>query len=47
MRMLAPVNRAYGGNDLIGPLERCHQVLDRFTGDRVVALFGDGDLTPQ
>jgi uncharacterized protein with von Willebrand factor type A (vWA) domain len=47
LRLLEPVNSAYGGNDLIGPLERCHQVLDRFTGDRVVALFGDGDLTPR
>jgi uncharacterized protein with von Willebrand factor type A (vWA) domain len=47
IRILAPVNSAAGGNDLIGPLERCHQVLDQFTGDRVVALFGDGDLTPK
>jgi len=46
-QLLAPVRRAAGGNDLIGPLERCHQVLGRFTGDRVVALFGDGDLTPK
>ena len=46
-QVLAPVRRAAGGNDLIGPLERCHQVLGRFTGDRVVALFGDGDLTPK
>lgn len=46
-KLLAPVNGAYGGNDLIGPLHRCHQILDRFTGDRVVALFGDGDLTPK
>jgi Mg-chelatase subunit ChlD len=47
MQLLAPVDHAQGGNDLIGPLERCHRVLDRFTGDRVVALFGDGDLTPR
>jgi len=47
MGILAPVNHAAGGNDLIGPLERCHQVLGQFTGDRVVALFGDGDLTPR
>ena len=39
--------QAGGGNDLIGPLETCHQILGRFTGDRVVALFGDGDLTPK
>jgi class 3 adenylate cyclase len=47
MRLLEPVDRAVGGNDLIGPLRECHQILDRFTGDRVVALFGDGDLTPK
>lgn len=46
-KLLAPVDRASGGNDLIGPLHRCHQTLDCFTGDRVVALFGDGDLTPK
>jgi class 3 adenylate cyclase len=28
-------------------LEHCHGILDEFTGDRVVALFGDGDLTPK
>lgn len=38
---------AGGGNDLIGPLIHCHDMLDRFEGDRVVALFGDGDLTPK
>jgi uncharacterized protein with von Willebrand factor type A (vWA) domain len=47
LNLLAPVNRAGGGNELFTPLERCHQILDRFTGDRVVALFGDGDLTPK
>src|SRR5260370_28674987 len=47
MRILDPVDHAAGGNNLIGPLERCHQVLGRFTGDRVVALFGAGDLTPR
>jgi uncharacterized protein (DUF58 family) len=47
LRLLEPVNHAAGGNDLIGPLEHCHQVLNGFTGDRVVALFGDGDLTPK
>ena len=46
-RLLAPIDSAFGDNDLIGPLHRCHQILDRFTGDRVVALFGDGDLTPK
>jgi uncharacterized protein (DUF58 family) len=46
-RVLAPVRSASGGNDLIGPLIHCHQILAQFTGDRVVALFGDGDLTPK
>lgn len=45
--LLAPVNSAWGGNDLLVALTHCHQILDRFTGDRVVALFGDGDLTPK
>jgi hypothetical protein len=47
LRLLAPVTRAWGGNNLLPPLQQCHQILDRFTGDRVVALFGDGDLTPK
>lgn len=47
LALLAPVNRAWGANDLFTALNHCHQVLDRFTGDRVVALFGDGDLTPK
>ncbi len=49
LKTLAPVKHASGGNNLIGPLERCHQILDRFKDDpdRVVALFGDGDLTPK
>jgi hypothetical protein len=46
-RLLEPVDHASGGNDLIGPLHECHQILDQFPGDRVVALFGDGDLTPK
>jgi hypothetical protein len=45
--LLAPVNHAWGDNYLLTPLEHCHQILGRFTGDRVVALFGDGDLTPK
>lgn len=45
--LLAPVNGAWGGNDLLVTLVHCHRILDRFTGDRVVALFGDGDLTPK
>lgn len=47
LALLAPVNHAQGGNNLFVPLEQCHQILGRFTGDRVVALFGDGDLTPK
>jgi Mg-chelatase subunit ChlD len=47
LALLAPVDTALGGNDLLIALNHCHQILDRFTGDRVVALFGDGDLTPK
>lgn len=36
--------RIGGGTSLLRPLIRCHEILDRFTGDRVVAVFGDGDL---
>jgi len=39
--------RIQGGTNLLPGLVRCHQVLDGFTGDRVVALFGDGDLGSQ
>jgi uncharacterized protein with von Willebrand factor type A (vWA) domain len=39
--------RIRGGTNLLPGLTHCHQVLDAFTGDRVVALFGDGDLGPQ
>jgi hypothetical protein len=28
-------------------LHRCHQILDGYSGDRVVAIFGDGDLGPR
>jgi uncharacterized protein with von Willebrand factor type A (vWA) domain len=35
-----------GGTNLLPGLTRCHRVLGGFTGDRVVALFGDGDLGP-
>lgn len=47
LRLLEPVSSAWGGNALDGPLNECHAILDGFTGDRVVALFGDGDLTPK
>jgi uncharacterized protein (DUF58 family) len=46
-RILAGLHSARGGNYLILPLNHCHEILDGFTGDRVVALFGDGDLTPK
>ena len=46
-RLLASVTGAYGGTSLLGPLHRCHQILDEYTGDRVVAIFGDGDLGPR
>lgn len=49
MKLLDRTSSAAGGNDLIGPLDRCHQILDQFKDapDRVAALFGDGDLTPK
>jgi Mg-chelatase subunit ChlD len=47
LALLALVTRAQGENDLFVALNHCHQILDRFSGDRVVALFGDGDLTPK
>jgi Mg-chelatase subunit ChlD len=49
MNLLGRTNSAAGGNNLIGPLNHCHKILDRFKDapDRVVALFGDGDLTPK
>jgi uncharacterized protein (DUF58 family) len=46
-RLLSTVTGAYGGNYLLTPLNRCHQILDEYSGDRVVAIFGDGDLTPK
>ncbi|MGH3211078.1 MAG: vWA domain-containing protein [Trebonia sp.] len=39
--------RIRGGTNLLPGLAHCHKVLDSFTGDRVVAVFGDGDLGPQ
>ena len=39
--------RSHGGTSLLLPLQRCHQVLDNYSGDRVVAIFGDGDLGPR
>jgi Mg-chelatase subunit ChlD len=47
-RLLDRTTSASGGASLLRPLERCHQILDQFTGqDRVVAIFGDGDLGPR
>jgi Mg-chelatase subunit ChlD len=46
-RLLASVRGAYGGTSLLAPLRRCHQILDEYSGDRVVAIFGDGDLGPR
>lgn len=45
--ILATLNSASGGNALIGPLSECHRLLTQFSGDRVVAVFGDGDLSPK
>jgi Mg-chelatase subunit ChlD len=45
-RLLASVTGAFGGTSLLAPLGRCHQILDEYSGDRVVAIFGDGDLGP-
>jgi Mg-chelatase subunit ChlD len=44
---LLALAQAGGGNSLLPPLQRCHQILDNYKGDRVVAIFGDGDITPR
>lgn len=48
-RVLAQAKRPSGGTRLLGPLIRCHEILDHcgHEQDRVVALFCDGDLTPR
>jgi len=49
-RLLDRTNRASGGNNLLPPLEKCHQILDQVKDrdqDRVVAIFGDGDISPR
>jgi Mg-chelatase subunit ChlD len=49
-RLLDRTKGASGGTSLLSPLIRCHQILDQFKGrgqDRVVAIFGDGDLGPR
>lgn len=35
---------ASGGNDIVPTLELCEREMGEFRGDRVVAIFGDGDL---
>lgn len=49
MKLLGRTNSAAGGTRLIDPLNDCHKILDRFKDapDRVVALFGDGDIPPK
>ncbi|WOQ17305.1 vWA domain-containing protein [Raineyella sp. W15-4] len=39
--------QASGGNDLIPCLEHVHSVLGPLEGDRVCAIFGDGDISPE
>jgi Mg-chelatase subunit ChlD len=46
-RQLLSSATSYGGTSLLRPLRRCHEVLDGYAGDRVVAVFGDGDLGPR
>jgi uncharacterized protein with von Willebrand factor type A (vWA) domain len=46
-QLLARVTSASGGTSLLAPLNRCHQILNEYSGDRVVAIFGDGDLGPR
>ncbi|HEY1703940.1 MAG TPA: vWA domain-containing protein [Trebonia sp.] len=36
--------RIHGGTNLFPALSHCHEILKGYTGDRVVAIFGDGDL---
>ena len=38
---------ASGGNAITPALRRCERLLDEMAGDRVIAVFGDGDLGPQ
>ncbi|HTT54720.1 MAG TPA: vWA domain-containing protein [Streptosporangiaceae bacterium] len=46
-QLLGSAGQAYGGTSLLAPLQRCHQILGCHSGDRVVAIFGDGDLGPR
>jgi Mg-chelatase subunit ChlD len=43
-QLLASSTFPTGGTDLYPALARCYDVLQDHTGDRVVAIFGDGDL---
>jgi Mg-chelatase subunit ChlD len=49
VKLLNRTSSAAGGNNLFDPLNHCHRILDEFAdaSDRVVALFGDGDLSPK
>jgi Mg-chelatase subunit ChlD len=38
---------AGGGNELHSVLQHCDRELRNLEGDRVVAIFGDGDITPR
>lgn len=42
--LLAQASFPSGGTNLYPALERTNEVLQEYTGDRVVAIFGDGDL---
>ena len=49
-RLLDRTKSASGGNNLLRPLDKCHQILDQVRDrdqDRVVAIFGDGDISPR
>lgn len=35
---------AHGGTNIVPALQKSERILDRSTGDRVIAIFGDGDL---
>ncbi|MGA5464324.1 vWA domain-containing protein [Mycobacterium sp. NPDC050041] len=43
-RILMTGLHASGGNDIVPTLELCERELGTYRGDRVVAIFGDGDL---
>jgi Mg-chelatase subunit ChlD len=49
MKLLNRTKEVAGGTSLLAALERCYQILDlvKDAPDRVVAIFGDGDLGPR